>query len=172
MENYGVSMFKFILGMSNYQMRGTPVYFWSAAEPEDVKWENLGFSFRQRTLRVIGNWIITIAILCICLVANIYISAANVSHSFIHPLLGTLLQRSRKQNDPHRPQHCLHVHHLHDPGHSLLRHSSYHQVLCLILYSPVIVSNVSAPALCTKCPSPSNCPSYYRFRANLFRHCS
>ncbi len=70
---------RFVCGMSPYKMRGAPVYIWSAPEPEDVKWENLGYSFWQRSVRVAANWLATAAILAICLVANIYISKANVS---------------------------------------------------------------------------------------------
>ncbi len=84
LDAYRVSAFRFVLGMSKFQLRGEPVYFWAAPEPEDVKWENLGYTTWQRVFRVVGNWFVTIIILGICLIANVFISEANVPLAMTH----------------------------------------------------------------------------------------
>jgi len=73
-EKYKVGMLRYLFNKSDYSMRNKSVMILPAPEPEDVKWENLNYTFANRFLRVLINGFITLCLLCICLTANIFIS--------------------------------------------------------------------------------------------------
>ncbi len=81
LKAYFIGPLRYICGWSRYKMNGHSVMVLEAPEPEDVKWENLGYSFFSRTCRVIMNWLITAVILGVCLIANIFVSQKNKEYS-------------------------------------------------------------------------------------------
>eukprot|EP00826_Nyctotherus_ovalis_P064034 TRINITY_DN9389_c0_g1_i5.p1 TRINITY_DN9389_c0_g1~~TRINITY_DN9389_c0_g1_i5.p1 ORF type:complete len:836 (-),score=227.73 TRINITY_DN9389_c0_g1_i5:82-2589(-) len=80
-EMYKISTLRYFVGLSKYKMRGEKVYVTPAPEPEDVMWENLGYTFAQRLGRVLLNALITLIIMGVCLVANIFIARASKNYS-------------------------------------------------------------------------------------------
>eukprot|EP00826_Nyctotherus_ovalis_P044211 TRINITY_DN4762_c0_g8_i1.p1 TRINITY_DN4762_c0_g8~~TRINITY_DN4762_c0_g8_i1.p1 ORF type:complete len:202 (-),score=42.47 TRINITY_DN4762_c0_g8_i1:1398-2003(-) len=78
LEKYKPSVLTAICNCSKYRMKGASVTVEEAPEPEDIRWENLSYTRMGRLCRAIINWIITIFILGICLVANIFINKKNV----------------------------------------------------------------------------------------------
>jgi hypothetical protein len=81
LDVYKINPIRFCCGVAGFNIEQHPAFMLAAPEPEDVKWENLGYTFWQRLRRVVINWLIMIAILAICLVANIFINNLNVSFS-------------------------------------------------------------------------------------------
>eukprot|EP00826_Nyctotherus_ovalis_P064033 TRINITY_DN9389_c0_g1_i3.p1 TRINITY_DN9389_c0_g1~~TRINITY_DN9389_c0_g1_i3.p1 ORF type:complete len:832 (-),score=219.91 TRINITY_DN9389_c0_g1_i3:124-2619(-) len=80
-EMYKGSSLHYIFGMAKYKMKGQKVYVAEAPEPEDVMWENLGYTSMQRLCRVVLNGFITLIIMGVCLVANIFITKASKKYS-------------------------------------------------------------------------------------------
>eukprot|EP00826_Nyctotherus_ovalis_P041054 TRINITY_DN4095_c0_g1_i9.p1 TRINITY_DN4095_c0_g1~~TRINITY_DN4095_c0_g1_i9.p1 ORF type:complete len:874 (+),score=261.88 TRINITY_DN4095_c0_g1_i9:376-2997(+) len=76
-EKYQVGMLRYMFNKSDYSMRNQNVMILPAPEPEDVKWENLSYSFANRFVRIVINGFITLCLLGICLTANIFISKAS-----------------------------------------------------------------------------------------------
>jgi len=76
-DNYKTDFLRYMFGMAKYKMKNKKVYISEAPEPEDVMWENLGYTSLQRTCRVILNGFITLVMMCVCLVANIFIARAS-----------------------------------------------------------------------------------------------
>ena len=80
-DQYKISTFKFLFTSMGYKMRGKRVIVDFADEPEDVKWENLGYTFCQRLGRICLNGFITLVILAACCVANVFVSKASKDNS-------------------------------------------------------------------------------------------
>lgn len=61
-----------------YRIKHHRIHILPAPEPEEIIWKKLGTPAKEQLFRIIINWVITLAILGVCLVVNIFISGLNV----------------------------------------------------------------------------------------------
>jgi len=80
LNRYNLGTLKYWCSDDGFKMKGRRIKVLAAPEPEDVKWENLNYSYFSRTLRVLLNAFITFCILGVCLVVNIYVVELSKKH--------------------------------------------------------------------------------------------